>query len=290
MNAKINIQPLSTRHSRQSDPESRYSSFKSLRPVLPKRLTQFPTIQYPEITPSTLLPSISSLPKLHFLSKPSQKDISELVTLLTSLPSKINFLPKVLNLPQVHENRKTLILDLDETLTHSVNPTENPSVTLKVSKDAQIGINIRPFALDLLKFVSTEFEVVIFTASQKKYADAILNYLDPDHCLIHHRLYREHCYYFKGFYVKDIRILGGRDLKNIIIVDNLVTSFALQVENGIKVNTWTDNLRDTQLKMLVDYLKILKIARDVRTVNRNTFNLNTLINEELQKRRPNSKF
>lgn len=290
MNSQINILPLSTRHSKRRDTEIRYSSFKSLRPVVPKRQTLFATIKMPEITPSTMLPSINMSQKLHFLSKPSQKDISELVTLITSLPSKINFLPKVLNLPKLFENRKTLILDLDETLTHSVNHKENPSIILKISKDVQIGINIRPYAEELLKYVSTEFEVVIFTASQKKYADAILNHLDPENKLIHHRLYREHCYYFKGFYLKDIRILGGRDLKDIIIVDNLVTSFALQIENGIKVNTWTNNPNDTQLKMLIDYLKIQKIARDIRTVNRNTFNLNTLINEELLKRRSLSKF
>jgi len=37
------------------------------------------------------------------------------------------------------------------------------------------------------------WEIVIFTASQQEYADAILDEIDSDGDLFHHRLYRQHC-------------------------------------------------------------------------------------------------
>jgi CTD small phosphatase-like protein 2 len=38
-----------------------------------------------------------------------------------------------------------------------------------------------------------------------------------------------------GFFIKDLRIIENRELKDIIIVDNLVYSFGLQLTNGIPV-------------------------------------------------------
>ena len=60
-----------------------------------------------------------------------------------------------------------------------------------------------------MKKANEYFEVVVFTASVKEYADAILDALDPSNQLIHHRLYRESCILREGldenkFYVKDL--------------------------------------------------------------------------------------
>ena len=52
----------------------------------------------------------------------------------------------------------------------------------------------------------------MFTASHRCYADKVLDYLDPDGSLIHHRLYRENCIFTNGVYVKDLRILKNRKL------------------------------------------------------------------------------
>ena len=57
-----------------------------------------------------------------------------------------------------------------------------------------MDINIRPGAIDFLKKMSKIFQIVIFTASHKKYADAILNRLDPSRKLITKRLYRDSCF------------------------------------------------------------------------------------------------
>jgi CTD small phosphatase-like protein 2 len=48
---------------------------------------------------------------------------------------------------------------------------------------------LRPFAQDFIEQMSPHFELVIFTAAIKEYADWILDRLDPGR-LITHRLYR----------------------------------------------------------------------------------------------------
>ena len=88
------------------------------------------------------------------------------------------------------------------------------------------GINIRPFVRKCLERANEDFEVIVFTASHRCYADVVLDHIDPTGELIHHRLYRESCVLMEGIYIKDLRILDNRDLKDIVIVDNAAYSFA----------------------------------------------------------------
>ena len=178
-----------------------------------------------------------------------------------------------------HEDRKTLIFDLDETLVHCVERPEIADAVVGISlpngEKVKIGINIRPFAKECLAEAAKFFEVIVFTASHQIYADSVLDYLDPQGQLIHHRLYRENCIPVKGAYIKDLRILKDRKLKNIAIVDNAAYSFAYQLENGIPIITWHDDPCDRELYNLMDYLKVLAESTDVREINREVFNLHT---------------
>ena len=91
-----------------------------------------------------------------------------------------------------------MIFDLDETLVHcleDLRPDRKPHVILPIvfpsGEVIRAGINIRPYAIDCLQEAAKDFEVIVFTASHKSYADAVLNYLDPTDTLIHHRVYRD---------------------------------------------------------------------------------------------------
>jgi len=87
-------------------------------------------------------------------------------------------------------------------------------------------INIRPYAVEWLHEVSQFCEVVVFTASHPWYADAVLDYLDPDNVMVHHRLYRDDCVSLEGVHVKDLRVIANRDLADIVLIDNAAYSFA----------------------------------------------------------------
>lgn len=49
---------------------------------------------------------------------------------------------------------------------------------------ADAGINIRPHLYECLKQANKYFQVIAFTASDKTYADSILDYIDPERELI----------------------------------------------------------------------------------------------------------
>lgn len=71
------------------------------------------------------------------------------------------------------------------------------------------------------------FEICVFTAGEQGYADTVLDFIDQEGQIIKHRLYRQHCVQAaSGVYVKDLRIIEDRDLKDIVIVDNSIVSFA----------------------------------------------------------------
>jgi CTD small phosphatase-like protein 2 len=64
---------------------------------------------------------------------------------------------------------------------------------LNICHFVKAGVNIRPGASDIIKELSYDFEVIIFTASHDCYADAVCDYLDPHNKFIDYRLYREDC-------------------------------------------------------------------------------------------------
>mmetsp|Transcript_32997 Transcript_32997/g.32698 ORF Transcript_32997/g.32698 Transcript_32997/m.32698 type:complete len:393 (-) Transcript_32997:230-1408(-) len=150
---------------------------------------------------------------------------------------------KRVNLPKKpgYLNKKTIVFDLDETLVHCCEGQENskPDVILPITfptgEVINAGINIRPYAREVLKEASAEFEVIIFTASQKCYADVVIDFLDPTGEFVHHRLFRENCINVQGVFIKDLRILANRRIQDIVIVDNAAYSFGYQLDNGVPI-------------------------------------------------------
>jgi len=118
------------------------------------------------------------------------------------------------------------------------------------------------------------YEVVFFTASISNYADKVLNELDPEH-KAPYRLFRQHCTLINSNFVKNLSQLG-RDLKDVIIVDNLPSSFSLQPCNGIPISTWIDDKNDKELDRFVAILEPLSKVDDIRDYLREVVRNNEL--------------
>ena len=128
--------------------------------------------------------------------------------------------------------------------------------------------------------MSKHFELIIFTASHSCYANVVLNILDPDNQYITYRLFRDHCLQTKeGIFIKDLRIVANRKLKDVTIVDNATYSFGFQLDNGIPIIPFYDSPEDTELLKLMDYLLKLKQAEDVRSYNNEYFRYDLLTRE-----------
>ena len=163
-------------------------------------------------------------------------------------------------------DKKTLILDLDETLVHSSpSPFDKNDIVLEVEFDGilyNIYVLIRPGAENFIKKMSKFFEVVIFTASISKYASPLLDKLDKEN-KIKYRLYREHCTFLNGIYIKELKRLN-RDLKDLIIVDNSPLAFAFDSENGLPIKSWYDDKNDNEFENISILLEFLAKVNDVR--------------------------
>jgi CTD small phosphatase-like protein 2 len=113
---------------------------------------------------------------------------------------------------------------------------------------------------------------VLFTASYKDYADAILKLIDPEDKIFDYKLYRENCIeYYNSYMVKDLRIIRNRNLKDMVLVDNSAISFLSQLSNGIPIIPYSDSKDDDELLDLTRYLLSIKDNYDLRIHNKKTF-------------------
>ena len=183
---------------------------------------------------------------------------------------------------QQHFNKPTLILDLDETLVHcSADSSSQFDVTFGVHFNGslcQVYVRKRPHLETFLETVSAKFEVVVFTASQRVYAERLLDILDPQGKYIHHRLYRESCLMVAGNLLKDLSILD-RDLRRTIIVDNSPHAFGYQLQNGVPIESWYDDPHDVELLKLLPLLEQLHQVEDVRPCIRKAFRMDVMVEE-----------
>ncbi|EKM54186.1 uncharacterized protein PHACADRAFT_162559 [Phanerochaete carnosa HHB-10118-sp] len=164
--------------------------------------------------------------------------------------------------------RKCLVLDLDETLVHSsLKPVPAPDYIVPVEIENNwhnFYVLKRPGVDNFLRKMGEIYEVVVFTASLSKYADPVLDKLDPGRTVAH-RLFRESCFNHRGNYVKDLSQLG-RPVGDTIILDNSPASYIFHPHNAVPVSSWFNDPHDTELTDLCPFLEDLTNAQDVRGV------------------------
>jgi RNA polymerase II subunit A small phosphatase-like protein len=93
-------------------------------------------------------------------------------------------------------------------------------IVLKIELEGRyhdIHVLVRPGVDEFLEKMSKHYELIVFTASLSKYAEPLVDRLDPKR-VCYFRLFREHCTMINGAFVKDLKRLD-RDMKDIIILD-----------------------------------------------------------------------
>ncbi|KAI6248387.1 Nuclear envelope morphology protein 1 [Erysiphe necator] len=178
--------------------------------------------------------------------------------------------------------QKTLILDLDETLIHSMakggrmstgNMVEVKLQTvLMAGENTSLGlqhpilywVNKRPHCDEFLRLVCKWYNLIIFTASVQEYADPVIDLLEQDRKLFSGRYYRQHCTQRQGAYIKDLSSIEP-DLSKVIILDNSPLSYMFHPENAIPIEGWINDPTDNNLLHLIPLLESLQYVTDVRT-------------------------
>lgn len=234
-------------------------------------------------------------------------------------PSLINTEKKIENILKnnLSQGKKILLLDLDETLIHAdfledpsseeflknkydaiisfyteeennmiINDNSDTSTTDDESKDDssekvlnKVGIFLRPNVIEFLKEISQYFLIGIYTASIPEYADAVINYLDPNENYIKFRLYRNDCVNVNDILrIKDLKFFGEKNLDKIVLVDNNIYSFTNHLSNGILINSFFCDKKDDELSNVKKYLmEYILPCDDVRKVNEQFFGFETIL-------------
>ena len=199
-------------------------------------------------------------------SSPLQGEPGQPETVLNPSEEK----PLLPELKAEDNNKKCLVIDLDETLVHSsFKPINNADFIVPVEIDGtihQVYVLKRPYVDEFLMKVGELYECVLFTASLAKYADPVTDLLDKWD-VFRSRLFRESCVFHRGNYVKDLGRLG-RELGKIIIVDNSPASYIFHPENAVPVVSWFDDMENKELLELIPFFEELSQADNIYTVLR----------------------
>lgn len=137
--------------------------------------------------------------------------------------------------------KKTLIIDLDETLIHSMAKGGRMSTghMVEVKIQGPIGgnglvlgpqvpilyyVHERPYCHDFLRKVCKWYNLIVFTASVQEYADPVIDWLERERKYFSGRYYRQHCTFRNGAYIKDLTQVEP-DLSKVMILDNSPMSY-----------------------------------------------------------------
>ncbi|KAB5554428.1 dullard-like phosphatase domain-containing protein [Coniochaeta sp. 2T2.1] len=181
-------------------------------------------------------------------------------------------------------HQKTLILDLDETLIHSMSKGGRMSTGhmvevrlattyVGVGGQASIGpqhpilyyVHKRPHCDDFLRRVCKWYNLVIFTASVQEYADPVIDWLESERKFFSARYYRQHCTFRHGAFIKDLSSVEP-DLSKVMILDNSPLSYMFHQDNAIPIQGWINDPTDNDLLHLVPMLEGLQYVSDVRAL------------------------
>lgn len=148
------------------------------------------------------------------------------------------------------ENIPTLVLDVDKVILH-------------LEHDSRQGWHVikRPYADQFFKEISLYYEVVLFSDEVFPVAVEIATKWNlPVTGVLH----REFCKKKRNSYIKDLSKLGRR-MDRVLMIDHDPAAFQLQPENGIVIKPFHGDTNDSELMVLLEFLKVAATSHDVRS-------------------------
>jgi len=202
-------------------------------------------------------------------------------------------------LPQQSETdsgKLTVVLDMDETLIHSIFRTgcnnfrqdeERQAVeggkhdfSVDLGDDEMAFVHKRPGVEKFLKELDEHFEAVVFTAALPVYAKPVVETIDKG-TNVRHSLYREATVTYKGqSFVKDLSILG-RDLSRVVLIDNNPLAMLASPDNAMPIMSWYDDPNDKELEKALSILHQMKDLKDIRPYLKKKFQFRQTLAELL---------
>ncbi|KAI9717701.1 MAG: Nuclear envelope morphology protein 1 [Chrysothrix sp. TS-e1954] len=186
------------------------------------------------------------------------------------------------NAPPLGSPPKTLVIDLDETLIHSMAKGGKMStghmVEVKLQMPVGVGNSVfgpqvpilyyvhkRPHCDEFLRKVSKWYNLIAFTASVQEYADPVIDWLELERKYFSARYYRQHCTFRNGAYIKDLSLVEP-DLSKVMILDNSPMSYIFHEDNAIPIEGWISDPTDNDLLHLIPLLEGLQYTTDILSV------------------------
>ena len=167
----------------------------------------------------------------------------------------------VFNLTRMQtEEIKRIVLDIDETLVTRVKKEEVGAIRMTKS----VYVKPRPLLKQFIAGIeSLRFDIVIWTAGAKSYAEAIASHfciqsaqiLGGDSCTL----------VGNNVLVKDLRKLTKWSPENVLIIDNCTTCFAEQPLNGLQIPAYLGDDDDDFLELVLDHVRMFAM-RDLASV------------------------
>ena len=139
--------------------------------------------------------------------------------------------------------RPKLVLDMDETLLHA-----------EWVSDAAVRVYQRPGVEKFLMDMSEVYDLVLYTAGTRPYAENVMKSVDPSN-LVGQHLYRESCVTRSdGTFMKDLNRVPSVELSRTLILDDTPENFSEQPMNVIPMRKFYDDPSDDVLQTITPFL------------------------------------
>ena len=244
------------------------------------KLSSFTDFIKPIITNNTNLISFSNLQEKKFSKKTIKEIINKIKNFNFKFDNTIKF-PFPDKIGNKNGLKRIVFFEIDSVLLHSeyddyFDYEKIIKIKLPSGLYANIGIEIRPHFQEMIDMIKENYFICIYTACENFYADSLIEILDNNNTIFSLKLYRDKCFKIKvnnkNVFFKDLRILEGVDIDDIVIVDSSAVNFGLNVRNGIPITPYNKkDVNDKELLNLGILLNNMYKKKDVGEFIESTF-------------------